>query len=617
MPGRKDSSRKNKQNKQNKQKQQKQQQHILQQIFHPKFLQILGFSTAFLFAVAICVRVFRQYRNEIIPLLLTPDEFIAIHGMRVLKLFVLAITTICIIRALWFRVVQPLLSKMKSSDDDGRLQRRRHQHKPRIVTFEKIEYKLYKGDRIWESDEQAQFESLLSQLGVPGSDGEWDSFALIMNTDRTGVHLKYRYQALSKALNEQQKAKLTVVATEKNEQGGDEDSEENVLQWWLEIGLKTFDEKKSKQEMYVYNGEDYDTDEEEEEEEDDGEKEDEEENEEAGERCEIELTPKKMGLEISMEDSVMLWKIGTARVDDLNLQIQCVRCSTVRDVKLSGTWSAQSERALWCSKCKGLLRLGVRPQLLHESNHVVCHVDRSDSVDVLDILPSSFAASCGVCITEKETMFENFLRGRRFEKNCTNCGTKMALFTKQFSLKDLDVLSGRRSKASGRTGGTGGSGGGKEKSKKNSSGTMQVRLVVGESLPSQGSCKHFRKSLRWMRFPCCGKLYACPVCHELAGECENASTTWATRMVCGKCSVEQSFSNGACTSCSFHMGKNKGGGAHWQGGLGSRDQTTMSKKDRKKKGPAGSSSKKTTSKKSSRVGAVAKKNREKKKLAKQ
>ena len=81
---------------------------------------------------------------------------------------------------------------MKSSDDDSdklSRQRRRHQHKPRIVTFEKIEYKLYKGDRIWESDEQAQFESLLSQLGVPGSDGEWDSFALIMNTDRTGVHL--------------------------------------------------------------------------------------------------------------------------------------------------------------------------------------------------------------------------------------------------------------------------------------------------------------------------------------------------------------------------------------------------------------------------------------------
>ena len=175
MPGRKDSFRKNKQNKQNKQN-----KHILQQIFHPKFLQILGFSTAFLFAVAICIRVFQQYRNEIIPLLLTPDEFIAIHGMRVLRLFVLAITTICIIRALWFRVVQPLLSKMKSSDDDSdklSRQRRRHQHKPRIVTFEKIEYKLYKGDRIWESDEQAQFESLLSQLGVPGSDGEWDSFA--------------------------------------------------------------------------------------------------------------------------------------------------------------------------------------------------------------------------------------------------------------------------------------------------------------------------------------------------------------------------------------------------------------------------------------------------------
>lgn len=31
-------------------------------------------------------------------------------------------------------------------------------------------------------------------------------------------------------------------------------------------------------------------------------------------------------------------------------------------------------------------------------------------------------------------------------------------------------------------------------------------LKVGEPLPAFGTCKHYRHSYRWLRFPCCGGL---------------------------------------------------------------------------------------------------------------
>ena len=33
-------------------------------------------------------------------------------------------------------------------------------------------------------------------------------------------------------------------------------------------------------------------------------------------------------------------------------------------------------------------------------------------------------------------------------------------------------------------------------------------------LPKNGTCKHYKKSFRWLRFPCCAKMYPCEECHE-------------------------------------------------------------------------------------------------------
>jgi hypothetical protein len=43
------------------------------------------------------------------------------------------------------------------------------------------------------------------------------------------------------------------------------------------------------------------------------------------------------------------------------------------------------------------------------------------------------------------------------------------------------------------------------------------RIVEGQPLPANGGCQHFKKSLRWLRFKCCGRAFPCPICHELDG----------------------------------------------------------------------------------------------------
>lgn len=59
----------------------------------------------------------------------------------------------------------------------------------------------------------------------------------------------------------------------------------------------------------------------------------------------------------------------------------------------------------------------------------------------------------------------------------------------------------------------------------------------GKPLPDNGICKHYKKSYRWLRFPCCGKCYPCDLCHnEKEGDHD---MKFAVRMLCGHCAKEQ------------------------------------------------------------------------------
>ncbi|KAH9410688.1 putative CHY-type domain-containing protein [Ordospora pajunii] len=96
----------------------------------------------------------------------------------------------------------------------------------------------------------------------------------------------------------------------------------------------------------------------------------------------------------------------------------------------------------------------------------------------------------------------------------------------------------------------------------------------GHPLPNDGACKHYKRSYRWFRFPCCNSLYPCDVCHD---EGNQHVHEMANKMVCGLCSKEQ----GVTKECACGMKMNRST-TFWEGGKGSRNKATMSKKDKKK-----------------------------------
>ncbi|KAJ3228312.1 hypothetical protein HK099_004305 [Clydaea vesicula] len=107
-------------------------------------------------------------------------------------------------------------------------------------------------------------------------------------------------------------------------------------------------------------------------------------------------------------------------------------------------------------------------------------------------------------------------------------------------------------------------------------------LIVGESLPKSGTCKHYKRSYRWFRFPCCSKLFPCDECHhELSLDCKE--NILANRVVCGFCSREQKFDakNSICI-CGKDMSMSSAGKSFWEGGKGNRNKSKMSKNDSKK-----------------------------------
>lgn len=125
---------------------------------------------------------------------------------------------------------------------------------------------------------------------------------------------------------------------------------------------------------------------------------------------------------------------------------------------------------------------------------------------------------------------------------------------------------------------------------------------MGSPLPETGVCAHHRHSHRWLRFPCCGRLFPCDECHEAAaaasaadggggggrGKC--AVGMRATRMVCGFCSTEQAGGYCATEKCvNAECGKRLegGGGAGqargeaqlWEGGQQGASHGSFSNKN--------------------------------------
>lgn len=254
--------------------------------------------------------------------------------------------------------------------------------------------------------------------------------------------------------------------------------------------------------------------------------------------------------------SVELHGIELLQISILSISVKCGRCKTVNE--LTGLHPG-TDKASSCRKCATPLGASFSPELVH------AHSTRAGFVDVTggkvaDMLPSTFVPTCGRCSTASPGLVS--VRGETVTNVCRECHAKFIF--KVPEVKFLAVSQGPDPTSVG--------------PRQRRSDKEHLGLRAGEPLPDRGACRHYRKSYRWFRFSCCQRVHACDRCHD---EAEDHVNEWASRMICGWCSREQRFAVEACSFCGRAVMGRKGRG-FWEGGKGTRDQRTMSRKDPRK-----------------------------------
>ncbi|ANB14756.1 hypothetical protein AWJ20_2363 [Sugiyamaella lignohabitans] len=270
---------------------------------------------------------------------------------------------------------------------------------------------------------------------------------------------------------------------------------------------------------------------------------------------------KKTGTAVDLID-IQMTNIGFLECHALSLVLACNKCKTENEVHnvVSGPYGRESKATpLRCEKCNSLLAVAFRKNFLHSHSNNAGYLDLS-GCSAADILPSAFSPTCGQCTTSWPQAFRRVEFGRVNNFNCRECHAKLSLLIPGFSFDVISTENLAKDRINANLA--------KRKDK-----TQSLGLVGGTPLPNNGSCQHYKKSNRWFRFSCCSKVYPCDRCHD---EKANHPNERAHRMICGKCSREQNFSD-VCLFCR-HSFDNKHS-PFWEGGKGTRDKVKMSRKD--------------------------------------
>ncbi|CAH3161631.1 unnamed protein product [Porites evermanni] len=282
------------------------------------------------------------------------------------------------------------------------------------------------------------------------------------------------------------------------------------------------------------------------------------------------------GTQIQFKGLNLEESISSIQGNKVVITFECKRCRQRIDLHLSPSGCTVKQ----CTRCASVFAATYRPAIIHQFSSILGYLDLDSCVPFDVVLPESeLMLGCFQC--SKETSVKGLQYGANWSW-CGHCHHKLRFQIEstrfhqlQSSALDTSVSLRRNTVASSSS---------KSKKPSQSSG-----LKEGQPLPANGTCKHYKKSFRWLRFPCCGKCYPCDLCHE---EEEDHEMKYATRMVCGFCSREQPYSQQPCSGCKAAVTKSRS--AHWEGGKGCRDKISMSRNDNQKYSQAG----KTTSRKS-------------------
>lgn len=252
--------------------------------------------------------------------------------------------------------------------------------------------------------------------------------------------------------------------------------------------------------------------------------------------------------------------VGTLTAHHIVVSLQCSRCKVTADLSLTGKQPCTAQ----CEKCNSRISGTFHPSILHQYSTLLGYMDiQGATAKDLVLLECSFIISCLTCSHEEQVKSLSY--GITKDLYCFQCHSKLSIFSEAASFQKVQRYSGKDS--------------GNKDSYFRKKALRDPSIQAGKPLPDHGTCRHYRKSCRWLRFPCCGKAYPCDGCHD---DAENHEMELATRMLCGYCAKEQPYSNvKPCISCGNMMNKNVKS-IHWEGGKGCRNKIKMSRKDKQK-----------------------------------
>ncbi|KAF2202918.1 hypothetical protein GQ43DRAFT_368044, partial [Delitschia confertaspora ATCC 74209] len=253
--------------------------------------------------------------------------------------------------------------------------------------------------------------------------------------------------------------------------------------------------------------------------------------------------------------------IELLEMESLSVSVKCDRCKTVKDVtKLQSTTKGGQARQDSCTKCARTFSIAFTADLLHTNSIRAAHLDLNGCT-IVDMLLSSFIPTCAECSTPHPQPGVPAVRGDTSMAFCRECHKKMTFRIPEVKFLRISNASAALPDLPLR----------KKKPEK-------LGIVSGQELPDRGRCAHYKKSYRWFRFSCCGKVFPCDRCHDQTAD---HPIEQANRMICGFCSREQNYRPKDCGICHAWLTVRPGKG-FWEGGTGTRDQLRMSRKDPRK-----------------------------------
>lgn len=275
------------------------------------------------------------------------------------------------------------------------------------------------------------------------------------------------------------------------------------------------------------------------------------------------LKQHKKGTEMKLRNLQFAENVATVVCQKLHVTLQCSRCKNYNDIHTE----PRRRNVFSCVKCHHSQEATFRPSILHQFTTVLGYLDLEgcQAFD-LPLVDCIFAVECLNC--NKQVSVDGIHYGKMWQSWCHYCNSKLGVYVDSTK---FNLLQPNDSKDDGPAHIL--------KLEKKDKKVKDPAIQEGKPLPNNGTCKHYKKSYRWFRFPCCGKAYPCDVCHD-EKELEH-EMKYATRIICGFCAKEQPFSvTKPCVMCASNMTKIEK--SHWEGGKGCRDKVKMSKDDRQK-----------------------------------